>query len=131
MSSESSEITRRAFARAAVAAVAVPVLAPLAACAGPAPESAPAPSAGTATPAPAAQPDSAAAQPRAQEPTPLARALMDAVRVQYGDRMNEAELAKVQRGISGMLQTAERLRRFPLPIATEPSFVYRVSGGAA
>lgn len=128
MSSESSEITRRAFARAAVAAVAVPVLAPLAACAGPAPESAPAPSAGT---APAAQPDSAAAQPRAQEPTPLARALMDAVRVQYGDRMNEAELAKVQRGISGMLQTAERLRRFPLPIATEPSFVYRVPGGAA
>jgi hypothetical protein len=129
MSSESSEVTRRAFAKAAVAAVAVPVLAPLAACAGPAPESAPAPSA--ATPAPAAQPDSAAAQPRAQEPTAVARALMDAVRAQYGDRMTEAELAKVQRAISGGLRTAEQLRRFPLPIATEPSFVYRVPGGAA
>ena len=124
MSQESNEVTRRAFTKAAVAAVAVPVLAPLAACAGSPPESAPAPS-------PAAQPDSAAAQPQAQEPTPLARALADAVRVQYGDRMTDAEMAKVQRGISGMLQTAERLRRFELPIATEPSFVYRVPGGAA
>jgi hypothetical protein len=128
MSHESNEVTRRAFTKAAVAAVAVPVLAPLAACAGNPPESAPAPAA---TPSPAAQPDSAAAQPRAQEPTPLARALADAVRVQYGDRMTDAEMARVQRGISGMLQTAERLRRFELPIATEPSFVYRVPGGAA
>ena len=131
MSSESSEVTRRAFAKAAVAAVAVPVLAPLAACAGAAPEPGPAPASNAAAPAPAAQPDSAAAQPQSQEPTALARALMDAVRVQYGDRMNEAELAKVQRGISGILRTAEQLRRFPLPIATEPSFVYRVPGGAA
>ncbi|HEX6911501.1 MAG TPA: hypothetical protein VF142_13950 [Longimicrobium sp.] len=129
MSQESNDLTRRDFAKAAVAAVAVPVLAPLAACAGTSPESAPAPSAPP--PAPAARPDSAAAQPQAQEPTPLARALMDAVRVQYGDRMTDAEMARVQRGISGVLQTAERLRRFPLPIATEPSFVYRVPGGAA
>ena len=126
MSQESNDLTRRDFAKAAVAAVAVPVLAPLAACAGTAPETAPAPAA-----APGAQPDSAAAQPQAQEPTPLARALADAVRAQYGDRMTDAEMAKVQRGISGVLQTGERLRRFPLPIATEPSVVYRVPGGAA
>jgi hypothetical protein len=128
MSQESNEVTRRAFTKAAVAAVAVPVLAPLAACAGTPPESASAPAP---APSPAAQPVSAAAQPRAQEPTPLARALADAVRVQYGDRMTDAEMARVQRGISGMLQTAERLRRFELPIATEPSFVYRVPGGDA
>jgi hypothetical protein len=124
MSHESNDLSRRAFAKAAVAAVAVPVLAPLAACAGPQPESGPAPSA-----SPAAQPDSAAANPQRQEPTPLARALAEAVRVQYGDRMTDAEMAKVQRSISGILQTAERLRQFPLPIATEPTFVYRVAGG--
>ncbi len=128
MSHESTEVSRRDFARAAVAAVAVPMLAPLAACAGAAPESPPAPSTAPAA-SPAAQPDSAAATPQPQEPTPLARALAEAVRVQYGDRMNEAEMAKVQRSISGILQTADRLRQFPLPIATEPSFVYRVPGG--
>lgn len=122
MSHESSDLSRRDFARAAVAAVAVPVLAPLAACAGTPPESAPSPAT---TP-----PDSAAASP-SQEPTPLARALADAVRVQYGDRMTDAEMAKVQRSITGVLQTADRLRRFPLPIAAEPSFVYRVPGGAS
>jgi hypothetical protein len=126
MSHESNEVTRRDFARAAVAAVAVPMLAPLAACAAAAPEPAPAPAA-----SPAAQPDSAAATPRPQEPTPLARALAEAVRVQYGDRMTDAEMARVQRSISGVLQTADRLRRFELPIATEPSFVYRVPGGAS
>lgn len=130
MSHESTEVSRRDFAKAAVAAVAVPMLAPLAACAGSQPESAPAPSASSAA-SPAAQPDSAAATPQPQEPTPLARALAEAVRVQYGDRMNEVEMAKVQRSISGILQTAERLRRFDLPIATEPSFVYRVPGGLA
>lgn len=130
MPHESTEVSRRDFARAAVAAVAVPMLAPLAACAGAAPQSAPAPSASPA-PSPAAHPDSAAATPRPQEPTPLARALGEAVRVQYGDRMTDTEMAKVQRSISGTLQTAERLRQFPLPIATEPSFVYRVPGGLA
>lgn len=120
MANDTNDLSRRDFARAAVAAAVAPALA---ACGGTTPETAPAPAAGVPAPAPAA-----AANP--QEPTPLARALMEAVRVQYGDRMNEAELAKVQRGISGVLSTAERLRRFPLPIATEPSFVYRVPGGA-
>ena len=120
MPHQPDDVSRRDFARAAVAAVAVPVLAPLAACAAPA-----------AVPVPSPMPDAtpAAAEP-AQEPTPLARALAEAVRVQYGDRMTDAEMAKVQRGISGMLRTAERLRRFDLAIATEPSFVYRVPGGA-
>ena len=57
------------------------------------------------------------------------RALTDAIRVQYGDRMNDEQMAKVGRSIAGGLDTAERLRRFPLPIAAEPAFVYRVAGG--
>ena len=124
MANESNDLTRREFAKAAVAAAVAPALA---ACATVAPETAPAPAADpTLAPAPAAAP---AAGASAQEPAPLARALAEAVRVQYGDRMTEAEMAKVQRTISGVLSTAERVRRFPLPIATEPTFVYRVPGG--
>jgi hypothetical protein len=126
MSHHSHDLTRRDFAKAAVAAAVAPALA---ACATAGPESIPGPAPAAAA-APAAAPAPPAAPGGQQEPTPLARALMDAVRVQYGDRMTEAEMAKVQRGISGVLSTAERLRRFPLPIATEPSFVYRVPGGA-
>ena len=128
MANESNDLTRRDFAKAAVAAAVAPALA---ACATTAPETAPAPTPGVAAPGPAAAAAAAtpAAAPGRQEPTPLARALAEAIRVQYGDRMTEAEMAKVQRTISGVLSTAERVRRFPLPIATEPTFVYRVPGG--
>jgi len=129
MAIEPNDLTRRDFAKAAVAAAVAPALA---ACATAAPETrlAPTPTPGVPAPEPEAAATTPAAAPARQEPTPLARALAEAVRVQYGDRMTEAEMAKVQRGISGMLSTAERLRRFPLPIATEPTFVYRVPGGA-
>jgi curli biogenesis system outer membrane secretion channel CsgG len=125
MANESNDLTRRDFAKAAVAAAVAPALA---ACATAAPETAPAPVAASAATATAAAAAPASGGP--QEPTPLAHALADAIRVQYGDRMTEAEMAKVQRSISGMLATAERVRRFPLPIATEPTFAYRVPGGA-
>ncbi|WP_420129768.1 hypothetical protein [Longimicrobium sp.] len=118
MAHESNDLTRRDFAKAAVAAAVAPALA---ACAATAPETSP-------TPAPVAAAATPAA-PGRQEPTPLARALAEAIRVQYGDRMTDEEMAKVQLGISGVLSTAERLRRFPLPISTEPTFVYRVPGG--
>ena len=128
MANENNDLTRRDFAKAAVAAAVAPALA---ACAGATPETTPAPTPGVPAPAPTTAAATPAAAPGRQEPTPLAHALMEAVRVQYGDWMTEEEMAKVQRGISGMLSTAERLRRFPLPIATEPSFVYRVPGGAS
>ena len=104
-----------------MAAVAVPVLAPLAACITTQPESAPAP-------APEA-PASAAPASSTAPPDPLAQALGDAIRAQYGDRMTAEEMEKVRRSIAGMLRTAKRLRDFPLPIATEPAFVYRVPRG--
>jgi hypothetical protein len=125
---EPTEITRRGFAKAAVAAVAVPILAPLAACTPTPPAESPAPA-----PAEPAATTSAAPQgtPGEKQPSPLARALTDAVRVQYGDRMNDEQMAKVGRSIAGGLDTAERLRRYPLSISAEPSFVYRVPGGPA
>ena len=119
MPRKSSELTRRDFAKAAVAAVAVPVLAPLAACTTTPPEAAPAP---------------AASAPPAPQPTPsdpLAQALGDAIQAQYGGRMSAQEMESVRRSITGTLRTAQRLREFPLPIATEPTFVYRVPGGGA
>jgi hypothetical protein len=126
MANEINELTRRDFAKAAVAAAVAPALA---ACATTMPEMAPGPDPAPAATAPA---PAAASAPGGgqQEPTPLARALAEAIRVQYGDRMTEAEMAKVQRSISGVLSTAERVRRFPLPISTEPTLVYRVPGGA-
>ena len=129
MATESSnDLTRRDFARAAVAAAVAPALA---ACAGTAPpETAPTPTPGVPAPNPTTAATTPAAAPDRQEPTAVARALMDVIRAQYGERMTEAEMAKVQRSISGVLSTAERLRRFPLPISTEPTFFYRVPGGA-
>lgn len=121
MANESNDLTRREFAAAAVAAAVAPALA---ACATAVPGAQPA----AAPVAPPPAPPAAAAASR--EPTPLARALAEAVRVQYGDRMTEEEMAKVQRAVGRVLSTAERVRRFPLPIATEPAFVYRVPGGA-
>jgi hypothetical protein len=126
---ESKDLTRRDFARVAVAAAVVPVLAPLASCAATPPAGAPAPAAASATPAPETAPTAAPPANAEKPPTPLARALADAIRAQYGDRMTEAQMAKVQRGISGNLQTAERLRAFALPISAEPALVYRVPGG--
>lgn len=127
MANESNDLTRRDFAKAAVAAAVAPALA---ACAGAPPETSPTPTPRIPAPGATAAAATPAAAPGQQEPTPLARALMDAIRVQYGDRMTEAELAKVQRSVSGVLSTAERLRRFPLPISAEPAIVYRVPGGA-
>ena len=116
-------LTRRDFAKAAVAAAVAPALA---ACAPP-PETRPTPTSGVPAPTTPARHHAGrgttagahAASARADGRDP----------VQYGERMTEAEMAKVQRSISGVLSTAERLRRFPLPIATEPTFVYRVPGG--
>jgi hypothetical protein len=129
MSDPSSGLTRRDFTKAAVAAVAVPVLAPLAACTTTQPEPAPAPA--PAVPAAAAPTAPDAPASAAAPPDPLAQALGEAIRVQYGDRMTAEEMEKVRRSIAGTLRTAQRLREFPLPIATEPAFVYRVPGGTA
>jgi len=125
MANLSNELTRRDFAKAAVAAAVAPALA---ACAAPMPEMVPGPDPAPAAtaPAPATVPASGGGQ---QEPTPLARALAEAIRVQYGDRMTAEEMEKVRRSIAGTLRTAQRLREFPLPIATEPAFVYRVPRG--
>jgi hypothetical protein len=137
MSEESSALnpstSRREFARAALAAVAVPVLAPLAGCA-----STPAPAPVT-TPAEASTPVAAPASPVApsatpqrqneQERDPVALHLTEGLKAKYGDRLTEAQWDEVRRGIEGNLRAARQLRGFELPIQTEPAFVFRAYRG--
>lgn len=120
--------TRREFAKAAVAAVAMPVLAPLAGCApaaSPAPTPAPAAAAPVAPPSAPAAP-SAPAQPQAgqQAPDPVAVHLTEGLKAKYGDRLTEAQWEEVRRGVEGNLRAARQLRAFELPIQTEPAFVF-------
>ena len=110
----SRDVSRRDFTRAAVAAAVVPVLGPVACAPAPAPAPPPAPD---------------AAPPTSAENDPVVEGLMDVIRGQYGERLTAEEAAKVERGVRGMLRTAQRLREFPLPISAEPAFVYRVPGG--
>jgi hypothetical protein len=138
MSDEVSDLnpttTRREFAKAAVAAVAVPVLAPLAGCApavSPAPAPAPAAAAPVAPPAAPAAPSSAPAQPQAnqQAPDPVAVHLTEGLKAKYGDRLTDAQWEEVRRGVEGNLRAARQLRAFELPIQTEPAFVFRAYRG--
>lgn len=126
--------SRREFAKTALAAVAVPVLAPLAACS-PHPEPAPSP-----TPAPeAAAPVAAPASPVApsappqrqneQERDPVALHLTEGLKAKYKDRLTEAQWEEVRKGIEGNLRAARQLRNFELPIQTEPAFVFRAYRG--
>ena len=121
--------TRRDFAKAAVAAVAAPVLAPLAACAppepAPSPAPAPTPSTGAAPVAPSAPPQ----RQNAQERDPVAEELMEALRVKYRDRLTPEQWDEVRRGIEGNLRAAKSLRDFALPMATEPAFAFRAYRG--
>lgn len=117
--------SRREFAKAALAAAAVPLLGGVAACGSgqPVPVLAPPPSA-----APAAPPV-ADGKPQ-PERDPFAEALADAVESRYGARLTAAEREKVRESVRGNVRAARALREFDLPIAVEPAFVFRPYRGA-
>ncbi|MFL5542131.1 MAG: hypothetical protein ACJ8J0_24305 [Longimicrobiaceae bacterium] len=124
--------SRREFTRTALAAVAVPVLAPLAACSShPQPAPAPAPEAA----APVAAPESPVApsappqRQNEQERDPVALHLTEGLKAKYKDRLTEAQWDEVRKGIEGNLRAARQLRNFELPIQTEPAFVFRAWRG--
>jgi hypothetical protein len=133
MSEETSALnpptSRREFTRAALAAVAVPVLAPLAGCApapAPAPAEAPTPVAAPASPvAPSATPQ----RQNAQERDPVALHLTEGLKAKYGDRLTAAQWDEVRRSVEGNLRAARQLRNFELPIQAEPAFVFRAYRG--
>jgi hypothetical protein len=132
-SSVSAATSRREFTKTALAAVAVPVLAPLAACAStPEPAASPAPAeavAPVAVPASPAAPSAAPQRQGEQERDPVALHLTEGLKAKYKDRLTEAQWDEVRRGIEGNLRAARQLRNFELPIQTEPAFVFRAYRG--
>jgi len=135
MSSDPQNLSRRGFAKAAATAAIVPVIAPLAACAGgqPQPAPAPAPAEGAATTA-GGSPTAPSAPPQKQneqQRDPMAEELMEVLRVKYRDRLTGEQWEEVRKGIEGNLRVARTLHDFRLPIATEPSTVFRAYRGGA
>jgi hypothetical protein len=58
------------------------------------------------------------------EPGALARALAEAIRVQYGSRLEEGDLATITRQIQASLDRAEQIRKVELANGDEPDFVF-------
>ncbi|HEX8453019.1 MAG TPA: hypothetical protein VF647_13035 [Longimicrobium sp.] len=129
MSSDPQNLTRRGFAKAAATAALVPVIAPMAACAGgqPEPTRAPAPAA-TAGATPTA-PSSPPQRRNEQQRDPMAEELMEVLRAKYRDRLSGEQWEEVRKGIEGNLRVAKALHDFRLPISTEPSTVFRAYRG--
>ena len=68
--------------------------------------------------------------PQQQEPSALAKALAETIRLRYPDRFSAEELATITRGIDGRLRAVERLHQTALTNADEPDVVYSVYRGA-
>jgi len=69
-------------------------------------------------------------QQQIQEPSALAKALAEAVRLRYPDRFSADDLTAITRSIDGRLRAIERLYQTALTNADEPDFVYSVYRGA-
>ena len=59
-----------------------------------------------------------------EEPSTLAKALAEAIRAQYGDRLSDADLVAVTRQIETSLERADKVRKAPLANGDEPDFVF-------
>jgi hypothetical protein len=67
---------------------------------------------------------------QAQDPSPLAKALAETVRLRYPDRFSAEDLTAITRSIDNRLRQIERLYQTQLTNADEPDFVYSVYRGA-
>jgi hypothetical protein len=64
-----------------------------------------------------------------QEPSALAKALAEGIRLRYPDRFSADDLATITRSIDGRLRAVERLYQTALTNGDEPDFVYSVYRG--
>jgi len=69
-------------------------------------------------------------QQQTQEPSALAKALAETVRLRYPDRFTAEDLITITRSIDTRLRQIERLYETTLTNADEPDFVYSVYRGA-
>ena len=109
-----SSITRREFAERVALAAAAPFVAEGLGTRGS--------GLGQATPSPEAQGSS-------PEPSALAKALAEGIRLRYGDRLSADDLKGITQGIENRLQGLQRLYRVSLANADEPDFVFSVYRG--
>jgi len=58
------------------------------------------------------------------EPSALARALAEAIRVQYGARLQADDLDTITKQIQASLERAEQVRKLDLANGDEPDFVF-------
>ena len=68
---------------------------------------------------------------QANEPSALAKALAEGIRLRYGDRLSADDLAVITRGIDGRLRGVDRLYQVALTNGDEPDFVFRAYRGPA
>ena len=69
-------------------------------------------------------------QQQTQEPSALAKALAETVRLRYPDRFTAEDLITITRSIDTRMRQIERLYETTLTNADEPDFVYSVYRGA-
>ena len=65
-----------------------------------------------------------ATPPGGDDPGALARALADAIRVQYGSRLETSELETITHQIQASLERADQIRKIELANGDEPDFVF-------
>jgi hypothetical protein len=75
-------------------------------------------------PRPGEGPLAGAAAAASDEPGELARALAEAIRVQYGPRLSAGDLETITRQIQASLERAEQIRKVELANGDEPDFVF-------
>ena len=77
------------------------------------------------------RPQPSSPKPQAQqEPSALAKALAETVRLRYPDRFTADDLTAITRSVDGRLRAIERLYQTALTNGDEPDFVYSVYRGA-
>lgn len=76
------------------------------------------------------QPPGPKRQAQQQEPSALAKALAETVRLRYPDRFSADDLTAITQSIDGRLRAIERLYQTALTNADEPDFIYSVYRGA-
>lgn len=69
-------------------------------------------------------------QRQQQEPSALAKALAETMKLRYPERFSADDLAAITRSIDNRLRQVERLYQTSLTNADEPDFVYTVYRGA-
>ena len=62
--------------------------------------------------------------PTAEEAGALAKALAEAIRVQYGGRLEAGDLATITKQIQASLERGEQVRKVDLANGDEPDFIY-------